>query len=43
MKVKALKNTKASGKHLPAGKVAEVSEKDAKILISLGKAEVPKK
>jgi UDP-N-acetylenolpyruvoylglucosamine reductase len=39
MKVKILKNTKVKGKHLEAGKEAEVSEKDAKILIGLGKAE----
>lgn len=39
MKIKALTGTNASGKSLEAGKVYEVSEKDAKILIQMKKAE----
>lgn len=39
MKIKVLRNTVASGQDLEAGKVYEVSERDAKILIQMGKAE----
>jgi hypothetical protein len=42
MKIKALANVGASGKSLKAGKQAEVSDRDGKILISLGKAELVK-
>jgi len=39
MKIKALRNTLASGQHLEAGEAYEVSDADAKILISMKKAE----
>lgn len=39
MKVKILRNTSAGGQSLEAGKVYEISEKDANILIGLKKAE----
>lgn len=38
MKIKVLRNTRASGVSLVAGKVAEVSEADAAALIRLKKA-----
>ena len=39
MKIKALKNTSASGQSLEAGNIYDVSDKDAEILIRMGKAE----
>ena len=39
MKIKALKNTSASGQSLEVGKIYDVSDKDAEILIRMGKAE----
>lgn len=38
MRIKALRNTAASGQSLEAGKVYEVSEEDARVLIRMGKA-----
>jgi len=38
MKILVLRSTEASGQPLAAGEVAEVSEKDAQILIGMGKA-----
>ena len=38
MKIKALRNTAASGQELTAGEVYDVSEQDARILIQMGKA-----
>ena len=38
MKIKALKNTSASGQSLEVGKTYEVSETDATILFRMGKA-----
>ena len=38
MKIKALKNTSASGQSLEVGKTYEVTETDATILIRMGKA-----
>ena len=39
MKIKALKNTSASGQSLEVGNIYDVSDKDAEILIRMGKAE----
>jgi len=39
MKIKALKNTSASGQSLEVGKIYDVSDKDAEILIRMKKAE----
>ena len=39
MKIKALKNTSASGQSLEVGKIYDVSDQDASILIRMGKAE----
>lgn len=39
MKVKILESTVAGGKDLSAGKTYDIDEKDAKLLIALGKAE----
>ena len=39
MKIKALKNTSASGQSLEVGKNYDVSDKDAEILIRMKKAE----
>ena len=39
MKIKSLKNTSASGKSLEVGKIYDVSDKDAEILIRMKKAE----
>ena len=40
MKVKCLKNVCASGNSLEAGQTYDVSESDAELLISMGRAEV---
>ena len=40
MKVKCLKNVFASGNSLEAGQTYDVSESDAELLISMGRAEV---
>ena len=40
MKIKCLKNVCASGNSLEAGKTYDVSELDAELLISMGRAEV---
>ena len=39
MKIKALKNTSASGQSLEVGNIYNVSDKDAEILIRMNKAE----
>jgi len=39
MKIKALKNTSASGQSLEVGNIYDVSDQDASILIRMGKAE----
>ena len=39
MKIKVLADVCASGKALKAGKTAEVSDKDGKLLIAMGKAQ----
>lgn len=41
MKVKVMRNTRARGKILEAGKEYELEDTDAKYLIQIGKAEVP--
>ena len=40
MKIKCLKNVCASGESLVSGQTYNVSEKDAELLISMGRAEV---
>ena len=40
MKIKCLKNVCASGNSLEAGLTYDVSESDAELLISMGRAEV---
>ena len=40
MKIKCLKNVCASGNSLEAGQTYEVSESDAELLITMGRAEV---
>ncbi len=40
MKIKCLKNVCASGNSLEAGRTYDVSESDAELLISMGRAEV---
>ena len=40
MKIKCLKNVCASGNSLEAGQTYDVSESDAELLISMGRAEV---
>lgn len=39
MKVKALRAVAASGVHIAAGSIADVSDNDARLLIQLGAAE----
>lgn len=41
MKVKILKNCRANRKSCTAGKIVDLPPKDAKILLSIGKAELP--
>ena len=40
MKIKCLKNVCASGNSLEVGRTYDVSESDAELLISMGRAEV---
>ena len=40
MKVKILKSCRVAGKHVEAGRTADVTDKQARILISIKKAEV---
>ena len=40
MKIKCLKNVCASGNSLEAGQTYDVSESDAELLITMGRAEV---